>query len=942
MQPTNRISYQRRSAFRYFHPNKASLATEHAPPNTPTPEKLLWIDNDRQVVLSKQVEGRDPDHPVRNYQLFDRTEVEQFIMDQSPQIRCFEEMLPRNARCKLYFDYDKYTKDLSQYDKSTLHDELIQAAEVQIRQGIGMCWPELEDADLDIVVMDATIPDKISFHFVVLGYSVSSNLQVKELVRVMKDTFRDACSENFDLSCYSRWQAYRTLHSRKLNKNNTLRLLGPARPFMDLQIGVTVGTIQLPDIVEEGVRSHVVNLPEITHAEANNYLPGPDLNRFDAIVRRIPNGGNGQKWEMRNDLMKLLVHIGIQLNCREQTLAAWVRWMEQKANYHEKHKIKTYREYVNYERYLHRHLDPGQIQALRGEEYLRGYVDRLFPPHREVLLDESTQSTILSFGGDYPSDSGESLTRESSQSSLVEQFERMPLTNRTYVDFEDPDNLPAFELRELTIGLKRKKGAPIYCQDNIELICKYLHQFIANVKNQYLYKYRNNLNEIDWARSGEFPLKNQIIQMYSKASSRVVGKRLSDIWAAGITINPYARVVFDPHMSEETAQRQRDFNMFKGLKIQRDLDRNPVARIDMHYVQPFLDHLRRAAYSDGDIEEEEKAYQYLLKTYAHLVQRPCQKIPKFFYIEAKQGAGKTALLEWVHTFLGRYYYQASGLKQLERPFNGYLLGKSFLAIDEASGVQERRKSSKVEMTTSTISSKVRDMVTRDEIDIEMKGLEVLTIKNNITMFTCSDQIQGFSVQSDSRRDVAFRFKLLDSMNHNEIQSRKRLVSQQYVMMAVPEYVRHIFAYLLTIDISRVDWKDEFQTSFSYDLRMNGLSAPTRAFIKYMRAFVARRADLSATTGLTKWRINHVPDTLRPVQSRPIEFLPPHRMKVSINWFMEIYLAELSHEQASRINVQSTLQLICNELGVEKNDQNSILVVPVDWVGFMDMKFGHMI
>ncbi len=56
-------------------------------------------------------------------------------------------------------------------------------------------------------------------------------------------------------------------------------------------------------------------------------------------------------------------------------------------------------------------------------------------------------------------------------------------------------------------------------------------------------------------------------------------------------------------------------------------------------VQPFLDHLRLVW-----CRYEPRKYEYVLKFFAHMIQRPVKQIPVAIAAVSQQGAGKTCVL----------------------------------------------------------------------------------------------------------------------------------------------------------------------------------------------------------------------------------------------------------------------------------------------------------
>jgi hypothetical protein len=107
---------------------------------------------------------------------------------------------------------------------------------------------------------------------------------------------------------------------------------------------------------------------------------------------------------------------------------------------------------------------------------------------------------------------------------------------------------------------------------------------------------------------------------------------------------PYNGLV-DPNPDEER------FNVFDGYdpRINTPYNKEDQAKL----IKPFLDLCKEIC------EGNEQFSEQLIKYFAHLIQKPGEKIPKYWAIVGLQGTGKNTLLDAIANVIGRKYYITS-------------------------------------------------------------------------------------------------------------------------------------------------------------------------------------------------------------------------------------------------------------------------------------------
>ena len=130
--------------------------------------------------------------------------------------------------------------------------------------------------------------------------------------------------------------------------------------------------------------------------------------------------------------------------------------------------------------------------------------------------------------------------------------------------------------------------------------------------------------------------------------------------------------------------------------------------------------------------------------FANIIQRPWSRNNTIIqYISNLQGVGKSFTLGWFGRMLGDLAAEL-GPDRLYGTFNGYLAGKVYVTVDEPSSDNVNH------------ANKLKAIVTADTINMENKGVDMVTIVNyvNYTFTTNAEKVTKMS--RDSRREAIHR------------------------------------------------------------------------------------------------------------------------------------------------------------------------------------------
>lgn len=186
---------------------------------------------------------------------------------------------------------------------------------------------------------------------------------------------------------------------------------------------------------------------------------------------------------------------------------------------------------------------------------------------------------------------------------------------------------------------------------------------------------------------------------------------LFKFWNGHSARNEVARVVYAPLQGSVDEYGAPILNLYQGLN--RKAREGTWTLMRQHLLHVVC---------RGNLQ----VYRYLLGWMAHLIQRP-NEAPGVVVVMRSliEGAGKTTVVEWLCSILGRHALMLNDPTQLLSKFNAHLEDKSFIGVNEPSwpGMKDAE-------------AKLKSMITDAFLTIERKHGGVYQVPNNLHfMFT---------------------------------------------------------------------------------------------------------------------------------------------------------------------------------------------------------------
>lgn len=151
-------------------------------------------------------------------------------------------------------------------------------------------------------------------------------------------------------------------------------------------------------------------------------------------------------------------------------------------------------------------------------------------------------------------------------------------------------------------------------------------------------------------------------------------------------------------------------------------------------------HLREVI-AAGSTEYED----WILDWMAAAVQNPEQHAHTAIALQGGPGVGKSTFCEWFGKLFGAHFLELSSYTELTGRFNAHLHNAILVFADEAIWPGDKKG-----------LGTLRRMITQDTLNIERKGLDILTVPNHIHLMLASNEDWVVPAQKQERRFAVFK------------------------------------------------------------------------------------------------------------------------------------------------------------------------------------------
>lgn len=223
----------------------------------------------------------------------------------------------------------------------------------------------------------------------------------------------------------------------------------------------------------------------------------------------------------------------------------------------------------------------------------------------------------------------------------------------------------------------------------------------------------------------------------------VQGRTLSKYWFDNVRRRQYERLEFAP--GEDLGKGA--YNLWRGFAYDPWEGSNPE-----QYCGRYLRHLY-----DHVAQGNDEIYDKVLALFAHMFQCPQGKevLGVSLVLRGDPGVGKSIVGEVIGELLHPHYLSVAQQRHLVGNFNSHLAGKLMLQADEAFWAGDK-----------AAEGVLKDLITGKWMNVEMKGREVIRVRNFIRLLLTTNARWAVPVAIKDRR-----FMVVDVINPEHCGSR---------------------------------------------------------------------------------------------------------------------------------------------------------------------------
>jgi hypothetical protein len=219
--------------------------------------------------------------------------------------------------------------------------------------------------------------------------------------------------------------------------------------------------------------------------------------------------------------------------------------------------------------------------------------------------------------------------------------------------------------------------------------------------------------------------------------------------------------------------KANEFSLFSGYTYQ-----NIEAADDPAAVAAFNTVLRAVSNNSAEV------YDYILKTFAHMVQRPCDKTGICIILcSPEQGTGKDTLLGWMMKLMGNHVAHYTSGDIFWDKHDTRKEGAVMMYLEEA-GAENR-----------TRENALKARITSDDVEINPKGLRGYTVPSIARYFMTTNEINPVKLDETDRR-----FMIVNCSP--ELRTQREFWTQLHQQLATnPAWLTSVGKMLEGVDIS---------------------------------------------------------------------------------------------------------------------------------------------
>ena len=185
-------------------------------------------------------------------------------------------------------------------------------------------------------------------------------------------------------------------------------------------------------------------------------------------------------------------------------------------------------------------------------------------------------------------------------------------------------------------------------------------------------------------------------------------------------------------------------NLWSGLAVV------PAAKPDARHYATFRDHLLNNVCSGN-----EAWFKWVFGFFAHIVQKPRERIGTALVLRGRMGSGKSKVGEIMGALYPRHYFMVDDPRYVTGQFNAHMASCLLLQADEAVWAGDK-----------AAEGRLKGLITAPIQQIEAKGIDAVRLKNYVRLIMTSNEDWVVPAGKDERRFTVLDVHPRCAQNHD--------------------------------------------------------------------------------------------------------------------------------------------------------------------------------
>lgn len=287
-------------------------------------------------------------------------------------------------------------------------------------------------------------------------------------------------------------------------------------------------------------------------------------------------------------------------------------------------------------------------------------------------------------------------------------------------------------------------------------------------------------------------LQNRVTEVRGHGG-RVKRMTWANRWMQDAARRQYEGLEFypDPHNAPGSPQY---LNLWSGFAV------TPASAPDRHKYKTFRDHLLQNV-CDGDAQ----LFKWVFGFFAHIVQRPRERLGIALVLRGKMGTGKTKVGEVIGSLFPRHWFLVDSPRYVTGQFNAHMASCLLLQADEAVWAGDK-----------AAEGRLKGLITSSTQFIEAKGVDPVPLTNYVRLIMTSNEDWVVPTGKDERR-----FAVLD-VNPRCAKNADYFAEMDAEMAAGG--LAHLLGDLLVFDLASVDLRTAPRTDALLEQKIRSLKS----------------------------------------------------------------------------------------------------------------------